>query len=177
MLSLVFNEGYLAADGAVAARRELAADAEWLTSLLVRLMPDESEPLGLLALMRLHLARLDAAVPEGARRRLGEGLDRLLALAVGREGKERGERPGTLRPVDVNREADPVAHRHEQVAIGHHLAHRVTGAQFFAKLAKRPVRHPGHGRGKQVVCQNVGADVHGKVGLGRGENRAMIVTA
>ena len=57
---LVFNEGYLASDGVVAERRELAADAEWLASLLVRLMPDESEPLGLLALMRLHLARVGA---------------------------------------------------------------------------------------------------------------------
>jgi RNA polymerase sigma factor (sigma-70 family) len=60
VLYLVFNEGYLASDGATAERRELAADAEWLTSLLVRLMPDEPEPLGLLALMRLHLARVDA---------------------------------------------------------------------------------------------------------------------
>jgi len=60
VLYLVFNEGYLASDGAVSARRELATDAEWLTSLLVRLMPDEPEPLALLALMRLHLARIDA---------------------------------------------------------------------------------------------------------------------
>ena len=60
VLYLVFNEGYLASDGAVSARRELATDAEWLTSLLVRLMPDEPEPLALLALMRLHLARADS---------------------------------------------------------------------------------------------------------------------
>ncbi len=60
VLYLVFNEGYLASDGEVADRRELARDAEWLTSLLVRLMPDESEPLGLLALMRLHLGRVEA---------------------------------------------------------------------------------------------------------------------
>jgi len=60
VLYLIFNEGYLAASGESSERRELAADAEWLTSLLVRLMPDEPEPLGLLALMRLHLARADA---------------------------------------------------------------------------------------------------------------------
>jgi len=67
VLYLVFNEGYLASDGSVAARRELAADAEWLTSLLVRLMPDEPEPLALLALMRLHLARADARfAPDGS---------------------------------------------------------------------------------------------------------------
>ena len=67
VLYLVFNEGYLASDGDVAERRELARDAEWLTSLLVRLMPDEAEPLGLLALMRLHLARVEARfAPDGS---------------------------------------------------------------------------------------------------------------
>jgi RNA polymerase sigma-70 factor (ECF subfamily) len=60
VLYLIFNEGYLASGGEVAERRELARDAEWLTSLLARLMPDEPEVLGLLALMRLHLARADA---------------------------------------------------------------------------------------------------------------------
>ncbi len=44
VLYLVFNEGYLASSGAEPERRDLAADAEWLTSLLVRLMPDEPEP-------------------------------------------------------------------------------------------------------------------------------------
>ena len=67
VLYLVFNEGYLASSGEVADRRELARDAEWLTSLLVRLMPDEAEPLGLLALMRLHLARVEARfAPDGS---------------------------------------------------------------------------------------------------------------
>ncbi len=60
VLYLIFNEGYLASTGEAPERRELARDAEWLTSLLVRLMPDEPEALGLLALMRLHLARWDA---------------------------------------------------------------------------------------------------------------------
>jgi RNA polymerase sigma factor (sigma-70 family) len=60
VLYLVFNEGYLASSGATPERRELAADAAWLTSLLARLMPDEPEVLGLEALMRLHLARVAA---------------------------------------------------------------------------------------------------------------------
>jgi RNA polymerase sigma factor (sigma-70 family) len=60
VLYLIFNEGYLASSGDAGERRELARDAEWLTSLLARLMPDEPEVLGLLALMRLHLARSDA---------------------------------------------------------------------------------------------------------------------
>jgi predicted RNA polymerase sigma factor len=60
VLYLVFNEGYLASSGESPERRELARDAAWLASLLTRLMPDEPEALGLLALMRLHLARADA---------------------------------------------------------------------------------------------------------------------
>ena len=66
VLYLIFNEGYLASSGDAAERRDLARDAEWLTSLLARLMPDEPEVLGLLSLMRLHLARVDARfAPEG----------------------------------------------------------------------------------------------------------------
>lgn len=66
VLYLVFNEGYLASDGDAPERRELARDAEWLTSLVARLMPDEAEVLGLLGLMRLHLARADARFsPDG----------------------------------------------------------------------------------------------------------------
>jgi RNA polymerase sigma factor (sigma-70 family) len=57
VLYLLFNEGYLASGGPAPDRRDLAVDAEWLASLLVRLLPDEPEAMGLLALMRLHLAR------------------------------------------------------------------------------------------------------------------------
>ncbi len=60
VLYLIFNEGYLSSAGDAVERRDLARDAEWLTSLLSRLMPDEPEVLGLLALMRLHLARAAA---------------------------------------------------------------------------------------------------------------------
>jgi RNA polymerase sigma-70 factor (ECF subfamily) len=67
VLYLVFNEGYLASGGESAERRDLARDAEWLTSLVGRLMPNEPEVLGLLALMRLHLARADARFgPDGS---------------------------------------------------------------------------------------------------------------
>ncbi len=67
VLYLIFNEGYLASSGEAAERRDLARDAEWLATLVVHLMPDEPEVLGLLALMRLHLARADARfTPEGS---------------------------------------------------------------------------------------------------------------
>ena len=59
VLYLMFNEGYLSSGPDAPERRDLARDAEWLAGLLVRLLPGEPEPLGLLALMRLHLARAD----------------------------------------------------------------------------------------------------------------------
>ncbi len=60
VLYLMFNEGYLSSSWEAGSRRNLAEDAEWLTSLLVRLLPGEPEAMGLLALMRLHLARWPA---------------------------------------------------------------------------------------------------------------------
>ncbi len=57
VLYLAFNEGHIASTGEQAERRNLAEDALWLTNLLVRLMPDEPEPVGLLVLMRTQLAR------------------------------------------------------------------------------------------------------------------------
>jgi predicted RNA polymerase sigma factor len=57
VLYLVFNEGHLSTRGGAAFQRDLAEDAAWLTALLSRLLPDEPEILGLLALMKLHLAR------------------------------------------------------------------------------------------------------------------------
>ncbi len=56
-LYLMFNEGYLSRGAQVAMRRDLAEDALWLTRLVDSLMPDQPEVLGLLALMKLHLAR------------------------------------------------------------------------------------------------------------------------
>src|SRR2546421_4213914 len=60
VLYLMFNEGYLASSGAAPTRRDLAEDAAWLTALVTQFLPGEPEPLGLLALMRLHLAPAQA---------------------------------------------------------------------------------------------------------------------
>jgi len=59
VIYLLFNEGYLATTGPPQSR-DLAEDAEWLASLLHRLMPTEPEVAGLLALIRLHRARAAA---------------------------------------------------------------------------------------------------------------------
>jgi RNA polymerase sigma-70 factor (ECF subfamily) len=60
VLYLMFNEGYMASGGDLPTRRDLAEDATWLAALVAQLLPAEPEALGLLALMRLHLARLEA---------------------------------------------------------------------------------------------------------------------
>lgn len=57
VLYLVFNEGHLATRGGVASNRDLAEEAAWLATLVCRLVPNQPEPIGLLALMKLHLAR------------------------------------------------------------------------------------------------------------------------
>ena len=62
VLYLLFNEGYAATAGAELLRRQLCAEAIRLARTLVRLMPDEPEALGLLALMLLHDARRGARV-------------------------------------------------------------------------------------------------------------------
>ncbi|GAA4493290.1 sigma-70 family RNA polymerase sigma factor [Actinoallomurus oryzae] len=59
VIYLLFNEGYLSTAGP-AQSRDLAEDAEWLAGLLHRLMPNEPEVAGLLALIRLHRARAGA---------------------------------------------------------------------------------------------------------------------
>jgi RNA polymerase sigma-70 factor (ECF subfamily) len=76
VIYLVFNEGYVATTGEESIRRDLARDAEWLATLLTRLLPDEAEPLGLLALVRLHLARWPARLDAGGRLVLLEHQDR-----------------------------------------------------------------------------------------------------
>jgi RNA polymerase sigma-70 factor (ECF subfamily) len=62
VLYLLFNEGYAATAGADLVRIGLCAEAIRLARVLVRLMPDEPEALGLLALMLLHDARREARV-------------------------------------------------------------------------------------------------------------------
>jgi RNA polymerase sigma-70 factor (ECF subfamily) len=65
VIYLVFNEGYAATGGAELVRVDLCAEAIWLSRVLHRLLPDDAESAGLLALMLLthsHApARLDAA--------------------------------------------------------------------------------------------------------------------
>jgi RNA polymerase sigma-70 factor, ECF subfamily len=68
---LIFNEGYVATSGAALMRDDLSAEAIRLARLLVELMPDEPEALGLLALLLLTEARRPArAASDGSLVRL-----------------------------------------------------------------------------------------------------------
>jgi RNA polymerase sigma factor (sigma-70 family) len=60
VLYLIFNEGYTASSGPSLQRAELTREAIRLTRLLARLLPDDTEVAGLLALMLLTDARRDA---------------------------------------------------------------------------------------------------------------------
>ena len=60
VLYLLFNEGYAASSGDALIRQGLSDEAIRLGRLLVRLMPEEPEAAGLLALMVLHDARRPA---------------------------------------------------------------------------------------------------------------------
>ncbi len=62
VLYLVFNEGYAATSGESLIRRELCAEAIRLARVVVSLLPEEPEAVGLLALMLLHDARREARV-------------------------------------------------------------------------------------------------------------------
>jgi RNA polymerase sigma-70 factor (ECF subfamily) len=62
VIYLIFNEGYTATSGTALMREDLCAEAIRLGRLLVSLMPDEPEAVGLLALMLLTDSRRGARV-------------------------------------------------------------------------------------------------------------------
>jgi RNA polymerase sigma-70 factor (ECF subfamily) len=65
VLYLLFNEGYASTAGAELVRQNLSAEAIRLARVLIGLMPDEPEAVGLLALMLLHDARRSTRVDAG----------------------------------------------------------------------------------------------------------------
>jgi RNA polymerase sigma-70 factor (ECF subfamily) len=78
VLYLMFNEGYLSRGPQVASRRDMSEDALWLGTLVARLLPEQAEVLGLVALMRLHLARASARFDDRGEMVLLPDQDRLL---------------------------------------------------------------------------------------------------
>jgi RNA polymerase sigma-70 factor, ECF subfamily len=85
---LIFNEGYSASSGDQLVRAELCDEAIRLGRLLAELLPEESEVLGLLALMLFVDARRDARTSAGRFVKLAEqdrGLWNQLHLEEGRD--------------------------------------------------------------------------------------------
>jgi RNA polymerase sigma-70 factor, ECF subfamily len=95
---LIFNEGYAAAEGDRLVRGELCDEAIRLGLLLSRLMPDDAEVWGLLALMLLHDARRAARVDASGRYVALDAQDRSLWDQNRiREGRATLERAARLR--------------------------------------------------------------------------------
>jgi RNA polymerase sigma-70 factor (ECF subfamily) len=94
---LMFNEGYLSRGTQAAMRRDLADDAVWLTRLVATLMPEQPEVIGLLALMKLNLARSRARFDEWGEMVLLPDQDRSLwdGAAIA-EGIELLDRAGAM---------------------------------------------------------------------------------
>ena len=105
VLYLIFNEGYGASSGDALIRIELCAEAIRLGRVLLTLMPDEPEVLGLLALMLLHDARRSARVGPGGELVLLEEQDRdrwdRHAIAEGATLVERALRMRRVGPYQV----------------------------------------------------------------------------
>jgi RNA polymerase sigma-70 factor (ECF subfamily) len=76
VLYLVFNEGYLATSHRQLVRGDLVADALRLARGLSALLPDQPEPMGLLALMVLHDSRREARASDEGELVLLEDQDR-----------------------------------------------------------------------------------------------------
>ena len=76
VLYLIFNEGYAATAGDSLVRADLSAEAIRLGRILVSLMPDEPEALGLTALMLLQDSRREARVDANGELVLLEDQDR-----------------------------------------------------------------------------------------------------
>ena len=105
VIYLVFNEGYSASAGDQLLRRDLCSEAIRLGRVLIELMPDEPEVLGLTALMLLHDSRRHARVSRNGDLVLLEDQDRSswdrAAIEEGANLVERALRGGRPGPYQV----------------------------------------------------------------------------
>ncbi|MCA1655535.1 MAG: RNA polymerase sigma factor [Pseudonocardiaceae bacterium] len=105
VLYLLFNEGYAASGGADLVRQNLSAEAIRLARVLVSLLPDEPEAVGLLSLMLLHDARRPARVSSSGELVTLEEQDRTLwnaaAIEAGVALLESALRQGVAGPYQV----------------------------------------------------------------------------
>jgi RNA polymerase sigma-70 factor (ECF subfamily) len=135
---LIFSEGYQASGGDRLVRGELCGEAIRLGRLLVKLMPDEPEAGGLLALMLLHDARREArvdehgafvALPDQDRSRWDQG-----RIHEGERALERAVRLGRLGSFQIQA---MIAHHHLQPEPDWHAIAGLYGT--LAQLVRSPV--------------------------------------
>jgi RNA polymerase sigma-70 factor (ECF subfamily) len=139
VLYLIFNEGYGATAGEVLIRRELCAEAIRLARVLLALMPDEPEVLGLLALMLLHDARREARTGPHGELVLLDNQDRSkwdrARIEEGRALVERGLRMGRPGPYQLQA---AIAALHDEAATPSDTDWRQIAVLYSALAARTP---------------------------------------
>jgi RNA polymerase sigma-70 factor (ECF subfamily) len=139
VLYLIFNEGYGATSGEALVRRELCAEAIRLARVLLALMPDEPEVLGLLALMLLHDARREARTGPRGELVLLDDQDRSkwdkARIEEGRVLVERGLRMGRPGPYQLQA---AIAALHDEAATPAETDWRQIAVLYAALAARTP---------------------------------------
>jgi RNA polymerase sigma-70 factor (ECF subfamily) len=142
VLYLVFNEGYSAFAGDSLIRRDLCAEAIRLARVLLELMPDEPEAMGLLALMLLQDSRRNARSDAAGRLVLLEDQDRTTwDQAEIREGWALVQRSFRYGPPGTYRLQAAIAAEHARVDRAQDTDWRRIAALYgvLAQMAPSPV--------------------------------------
>ncbi len=178
-LYLIFNEGYLATSDESLVRRELSGEAIRLAGTLARLMPDESEALGVLALMLLQDSRREARVDSEGELVLLEEQDRSLwdrrEIETGLGLLERASRLGPPGPYALQAAIAAEHARSDTPAETDWAADRIALRTARPRSAlprhrAQPCRRGGDGRGARA-----GARADGRSGGGRRTDRLSAV--
>ena len=160
VIYLIFNAGYLAGSGTELVRVDLCDEALRLAGLVVDLLPDEPEPLGLAALLHFQDSRRSARVDADGRPLTLEEQDR------GRWDRDKADAGFAL--LDRARAKNAVGPHQLKAAIGA-AAHRSAAGQPHRLGHHRPSLRPSVGVGADAhrPSQPGGGGGHGRCAGGR----------